>query len=946
MSSTTYAPGTRLLVRDAEWIVKRVDRTSSGFQAITAIGLSEIVRDKEAVFLDEIEKDGIQVVRPENTKLVADESPYYRNSILYIESLLRQTPPTDDKLYIGYRGAMDTVPYQLDPAIQALKQPRQRILMADAVGLGKTVEVGILLSELIRRGRGKRILVLAVKSMLTQFQKELWSRFTIPLVRLDSIGIQRIRSHIPTNHNPFYYYDRAIISIDTLKQDAEYRTYLENCYWDIIVIDEAHNVAERGSHSLRAKLAKLLSGRSDTLIMASATPHDGRARSFASLMNMLDPTAITNSENYGPEDIKGLFIRRFKKDIQGQVTGAFKERRIHKVRCKATPVEEQAYHAFTRIQFTQINQRRSGGILFKTTLEKALFSSPMACLETIENRIKSLTKKEEPRFQADIDALKQLQSVVEAITPEFFSKYRKLLDVLQNQNYEMSWNGDDPADRLVVFTERIETLKFLYHQLQKDLNLKKEQVEMLHGGLSDIEQQRIVEEFGRDESPVRLLVASDVASEGINLHYLSHKMIHFDIPWSFMVFQQRNGRIDRYGQTRNPLIMYLMTESENEKIKGDVRILELLIEKDDNAVKNIGDPSAIMAVYDIEMEEERTARAIEQNLSREEFDRQLSDEKFDPFEILLQNSQNMEKTDYSACRKSMPSLFASDYDYFRQAADYISASQPLQIKYDEERQIVNMTVPDELKQHRFKYLPQDILPQDGVLALCRDRTAIMREIQRTREQENTWPQLHLLWEQHPVLEWMNDKILSAFGRNEAPVICLPVDLGGNSLYLVSGLMPNRKGQPVLHEWFALRFKGPAFIEYLNMHEFLRLTKINQRIPNTGASFDAEILTKALPEVVQQARQWISVEWLNYEFIIEQKLETRIKDLERLRADRHRFMREKYDMDNLSDIQKNKFDNEKRHIDRLFDAHKNWVRETLTIKNDPYIRIVAVFTGTN
>ena len=184
-----------------------------------------------------------------------------------------------------------------------LARPRQRILIADAVGLGKTLEAGVLVSELIARGRGRRILVLAVKSMLTQFQKEFWNRFTIPLTRLDSIGIQRVRSRIPANHNPFYYYDKAIISIDTLKQDSEYRVYLEQAYWDIIVIDEAHNVADRGSRSQRNRLARLLSRRSDTLIMLSATPHDGRARSFASLVNMLDATAIADPEP--------LHLRRF-----------------------------------------------------------------------------------------------------------------------------------------------------------------------------------------------------------------------------------------------------------------------------------------------------------------------------------------------------------------------------------------------------------------------------------------------------------------------------------------------------------------------------------------------------------------------------------------------------------------------------------------------------------
>lgn len=145
------------------------------------------------------------------------------------------------------------------------------------------------------------------------------NRFTIPLIRLDSKKIQDIRAKLPSNYNPFFYYDKTIVSIDTLKRDVEYRTHLENATWDIIVIDEAHNVLERGGHQAqRARLAKLLAGRSDTLIMLSATPHDGRSESFASLMNMLDPTAIADIHNYTKEDIRGLCIRRFKKDIKSE----------------------------------------------------------------------------------------------------------------------------------------------------------------------------------------------------------------------------------------------------------------------------------------------------------------------------------------------------------------------------------------------------------------------------------------------------------------------------------------------------------------------------------------------------------------------------------------------------------------------------------------------------
>ena len=123
MAGTVIAPGARVLIRDAEWIVRRVDRTGTGGQSIQVVGASEIVRNREARFLSEIEGKGITVLDPAETELVSDPSPQFRNSRLYLESLLRQSPPTGNDLWIGHRAAIDDLPYQLEPALQALEQP-------------------------------------------------------------------------------------------------------------------------------------------------------------------------------------------------------------------------------------------------------------------------------------------------------------------------------------------------------------------------------------------------------------------------------------------------------------------------------------------------------------------------------------------------------------------------------------------------------------------------------------------------------------------------------------------------------------------------------------------------------------------------------------------------------------------------------------------------------
>ncbi|MEY3370069.1 MAG: hypothetical protein RLZZ361_739 [Cyanobacteriota bacterium] len=936
------APGARVVIRDAEWLVRRVDTTNTGGKKYTCIGISEIVKDKEAIFLDEVEKAEIEVLDPAQTKLVQDQSRSYQASLLYIESLMRQTAPTDDGLYIGYKAAMDSVPYQFEPIIKALDQVRQRILIADAVGLGKTLEAGILVSELIKRGKGKRILVVAVKSMLTQFQKEFWSRFTIPLTRLDSTGIQRVRNQIPSNHNPFYYYDKSIISIDTLKQDAEYRTFIENAYWDIIIIDEAHNVADRGTSSKRNKLAELLAHRSDTLLLLSATPHDGKARSFASLMNMLDPTAIANPDEYTKDDIKGLFIRRFKKDIQEQVSSSFKEREISVVKVKASRLEEAAFESFVNLSFKLIDQRRTRGQLFKTTLEKALFSSPYACSVTLQNRIKKLNSEDPDRYKDDINQLSSLDSDLAHIGFENYAKYQKLLSVIKDR---FQWSGKAVDDRIVIFTERIETLNKLRDHLIKDLDIQDDQVEILHGGLSDLDQQEIVENFGKEEAPVRILLASDVASEGINLHYLCHRMIHFDIPWSLMVFQQRNGRIDRYGQERTPEIVYLVTESTNEKIKGDTRILEVLIEKDEQAAKNIDDPSAFAKVFDIEEEEAITARAIETGMNSEQFLDNLNAEP-SLLDILLSEAEESTEKYSDDKRKLLPVLFNNDYDYFKAALEYLKNNEDIQFKFKPEAKLVEISATEDIR-HRFKFMPKEIYPENGYFILSSDQKAIQREIKRSRKDADTWPNVQYLWEQHPLMTWVNDKLLASFGRNEAPILKLPKKYmsPNETKFIITAMNPSRKGHPLIHFWLIVNFVNNKFSGIELFDEFQKKFQLGLKpISNTGNGFDTKAMEALLPSAINEVTKWMETERADFENRINTKLDKKLAELEALKGRQYDYHQLSLLPDDSTLQQDDEKAKRKRQIDQIFDEFMQWVEDSMTTEKTPYIQVVAALVG--
>lgn len=962
-----FAPGSRAVIRDEEWLIRRVDPSTDGGWLLTCDGISDLVRGQDALFLTKLE-DQIEVLNPAATQLVPDTSPTYNVALLYLESMRRRSVANDEKVHLGHRGVMNLVPYQLDPALQALKQPRSRILIADAVGLGKTLEAGILATELIQRGRGKRILVVTQKAMLTQFQKEWWSRFSIPLTRLDSVGLARVRNRIPANHNPFNHFDRSIISVDTLKSNLEYRNYLENAWWDIIVIDECHNVAARAADtglSRRARLAKLLATRSDTLILLSATPHDGSARSFASLMTLLDPTAISDPDDYTPDDFrnKGLVIRRFKKDIKDQVAADFQERKTTCLREPASALEEEAYRALLDVAFTQAGLHKAGKQqeLQRVGMQKALFSSPAAALKSTEKRIELLTAKpnaslDEQREVAGLQVLRDaLAPMVQDPSAKHFSRYQRLLSLLRSQ--EFAWQANDANDRLVIFSERIDTLEWLKRQLTADLKLKAGQLEVLHGaGMTDTEQQAVVERFGRLEDPIRILLCSDVASEGLNLHYFCHRLVHFDLPFSLMVFQQRNGRVDRYGQKHQPHIVYLFTEAQTERIKGDLRTYEILQRKDQQAYLNLGDPSAFLNVYDPEKEDEKVTGFLADGMTPEQIEAKLDAEAASKGEedgdFLLQlfggEAQPAAPASSLAHIDEPGSLFESDYQYAKTALTQLNLGDKLceWTAQDAER-IIALTAPRDL-QERLRQLPREVQAENDYYSLCADPARMAQAIETARQakaEDDTWPQLHYLWPQHPIVEWLGDRVMSTVKRHSAPLLQSPHLQPDEQAFILMSLVPNRKGQPLLVDWRVATRRGaagPFALEPFDTFAARAGLKAG-KLPNRGHLQGLEQATQSLQQALSQAVQTMHAHMLQQQAAFSTRLAERLdgtlKDLERLQG--RQLEQLKLALENqLETVKRGRYEQRSQQINRVFDEYRQWVHDTLTTEPQPWIQVLA------
>jgi ERCC4-related helicase len=895
----TFAAGMRVLCRDAEWLVTKVEFSNHAntAHAVHCIGADDLVRGHQAIFLTQL--DQIEPVDPRNTKLVPDTSSGYRLAKLFLEAQLRQMPADGIKPDLTGMGVFKPMNFQIKTVEAALCQLRPRLLLADAVGLGKTIQVGMILSELMRRRRADRILVLAKKSMLTQFQSELWNRFGIPLVRLDSEGIARLRLRIPANKNPFEVYHRIIISMDTLKNVGSYRHFLENTRWDCVVIDEAHNVAGASvpERHLSYRLARLLARRTDSMLLTTATPHNGKRETFGRLISLLDPSAIPDPDlrEYSAEDIKGFFFMRFKEDVREDAGENLTDRLLvplDQTTVEAMPEEEKVYEILSLIRQTATENKQTDAgwknqALVQYGIYKQFLSSPESCRKTVQKRIKTVTAADAQ--SPELPFLRRIESALTKMTIRDSSRYQ----LLKRQLKEIGWDGSPSSPRVLVFTEYRETQAALAAALAADFKLDysekfedqpKQSLATIHGSCPDIHLMKTVEAFGTGSSAMRMLLATDVASEGINLHHECHNIIHYDLPWSIITLIQRNGRIDRFGQTQKPVLRYLCVKTQQGFLKGDEAIFERLIEKVEEINKSTRAGETVLKLYDPEAEERYIAEAglLPGNVNVLEKPAAAATAETAELEALLSQANPAHHADFlkfllgeteqapdaaapqetEAVRQTRLRLY-EDKQFLIDGYRYLAEQDRDYLPIEQSGKLQLLSAPKDLRRRLgasdergdvifgATAIPSEAWPEDNQFRLTDDPEQVNLAIKAARNTSGYWSKEMLCADQHPIVQWITERLLMQMKRGECPQVVSRRLEAGELCFCFIGQVISRGGSPLVVDAHAISFRKGGGFQQRSLREALGAADFD-RLVNDGSTGNQEAARLLLSAAVEES----------------------------------------------------------------------------------------------
>lgn len=624
MNAAVPEPGQLVEVRRRQWVV--MDVAASALPGPTSQNPQHLVRlssiDDDALgetleAIWEIEP-GAQVLETAGLPTVDGYDPPEQISA-FLDAVRWGATTSADHLLLQspFRSGIEIQDHQLEPLVRAVGMSRTCLLIADDVGLGKTIEAGLVVQELLIRHRARSVLIVCPASLQVKWKNEMWDKFGLDFRIVNTEYVKTLRRERGLHANPWTSFPRLVTSMDWMKSGEGLRLIKDVLpphlsyprKFDILIVDEAHNVAPSGaSHyalpSQRTRLIRRIAPHFQHRMFLTATPHNGYKESFAALLELLDDQRFPPSTEPDPAQLQRVLVRRLKTALVDKDGKAiYPARAILPLHVDYTKDEQEAHRmlkAYTESRAASVIGTSSamGSDFIHKLLKKRLFSSPMAFATTLAKHRVTLEKgrRQKPdRMQerilrkaiarcaedyADDSALEDAEAAAvatatrmgqpltveqrgflhklttwaEAAKHRVDSKATAILSLLDDR---LKTDGKPNDKRIILFTEYRATHDWLFQILVSN-GWGGDALVALHGGTDPDEREQIKAAFQADPTvaPVRILLATDAASEGIDLQNHCNCLVHVEIPWNPNVLEQRNGRIDRHGQRADEVLIW------------------------------------------------------------------------------------------------------------------------------------------------------------------------------------------------------------------------------------------------------------------------------------------------------------------------------------------------------------------------------------------------------
>jgi superfamily II DNA or RNA helicase len=555
-----------------------------------------------------------------------------------------------------FRSGATVEPYQLEPLRRALAAPRTNLLLADDVGLGKTIEAGLVVQELLLRHRARSVIVVCPAGLVLKWRDEMAEKFGLSFEVISSETMRDVRRRYGVHANPFVLFPRVIVSMSWLPGPraqrllqaafdvARRRPSADGFAFDVLVVDEAHHVApsapqrttEKRVYAVdtqRTLAVRQLAHMAEHRLFLTATPHNGYTESFTALLEMIDDHRFARGAEIDRAALTEVAVRRLKTDL---TDGRFRQREVKALPYLPDEEEAAAYDRLIElIRRRERAARTEGGNaadIAALLLKKRFLSSPWAFAKTATAYLDARQGGREPQLpdyddvlgenaaddeegrvaQPELGTLLDTRRALDDLAPEDAadlewligwgrryeaapdSRLRELLTFLE----ALVRPGDMWSDeRVVVFTEYVDTLEWIRSVLTS-AGYDHTRLSVIHGQTAQEEREDIRRRFNADpaDHAVRVLLATDAAGEGIDLQRYCHRLVNFDVPFNPNRLEQRIGRIDRYGQTHTPVAWHFAPDGTGTSaLARDVDLLRRLTDKMQNVRTDLGSANAVLA---------------------------------------------------------------------------------------------------------------------------------------------------------------------------------------------------------------------------------------------------------------------------------------------------------------------------------------------------------------